>query len=80
MFDGQHDCQASVCSHLSPAQDDDASYLERLLLTLRSLVDQNQQWTQCVLQWLAQLALVAYLTQALIARTDLPMYATLATR
>ena len=34
---------------------------------------------RCVLQWLAQLALVAYLTQALLARTDLPMYATLAT-
>ena len=29
---------------------------------------------------LAQLALVTYMTQALIARTDLPMYATLATR
>ena len=33
----------------------------------------------CALQWLAQLALVTYLTQALIARTDLPTYATLAT-
>ena len=42
------------------------------LLTLRSLVDQSQWWTQCVLQWLAQSALVAYLTQALIARTDIP--------
>ena len=47
-------------------------------MSLRSLVEQNQLVTQCVLQWLAQLALT-YLTQALIARTDLPMYATLAT-
>ena len=30
-------------------------------------------------QWLAQLALVAKLTQALLVRTDLPTYATLAT-
>ena len=34
--------------------------------------------TQCALQWMAQLSLVANLTQALIARTGLPMYATLA--
>ena len=34
--------------------------------------------TQCALQWLAQLA-IAYLTLALIARTDLLTYATLAT-
>ena len=47
-------------------------------MSLRSLVEQNQLVTQCVLQWLAQLALT-YLTQALIARTDLPMCATLAT-
>ena len=32
-----------------------------------------------VLQWLAQIALVSCLTQALIARTDLPMYASLST-
>ena len=33
----------------------------------------SEQWlAQCVLQWLAQLALVAYLTQALLARNDLP--------
>ena len=31
---------------------------------------------QCMLQWLAQLEF-AYLTQALIARTDLPTYASL---
>ena len=35
--------------------------------------------TQCVLQWMAQLALVANLTQALIVRTDLPTHSTLAT-
>ena len=34
---------------------------------------------ECVLQWLAQLELVACLTQALLARTDLPKNATLAT-
>ena len=36
-----------------------------------ALVDWNQ--------WLAQLALVAKLTRALLVRTDLPTYATLAT-
>ena len=41
--------------------------------------NQNQWLTQYILQWLAQFALVAYLTQALLARTDLPTYATLAT-
>ena len=46
---------------------------------MRSLVDRNQWWTQCVLPWLAHVALVANLTQALIARTDLLAYATLAT-
>ena len=49
------------------------------LLTLRSLVDQNQWWTLCLQQWSAHLALAAYVAQALIARTDLPTYATLVT-
>ena len=44
-----------------------------------SFADRNQFLTQCVLHWLAQLALVAFLTQALIARTDLPTYATFLT-
>ena len=46
---------------------------------MRSLVDRNQRLTLCVLPWLAQLALVAFLTQALLAKTDLPTDATLAT-
>ena len=41
--------------------------------------DQIQCWTQCVLQWLAQLALVLNSTQVLVTRSDLPMYALLAT-
>ena len=48
-------------------------------LTLRSLVDRGLWLTQCVLHWLAQLALVPHLTQAQLARTDLPTYGTLAT-
>ena len=50
-----------------------------MILTSQSLVDWSQWLPQCVLQWMAQLALVAYLTQALLARTDLPTHATLAT-
>ena len=42
-------------------------------------MDRNQRLTLCVLKWLAQFGLVAYLTQVLLARTDLPTYATFAT-
>ena len=45
---------------------------------LAPMVNQNQGPTQCMLQWLAQLAL-PYLKQALVARTELPTYAKLAT-
>ena len=58
-------------------------YRDRILVwelsTLRSLVLRSQWFTQCVLQWSAQLALVACLTQALIESKDLPTCATLAT-
>ena len=47
-------------------------------LTLRLFVNQNQWWTQYILQWLARLAL-EHLAQALIVRTDLLACATLAT-
>ena len=45
---------------------------------LAPVVNQNQCLAQCILHRLAQLAL-AYLKQALIARTDLQTLATLAT-
>ena len=53
-------------------------FLGRELLTLCSLVDLKQGWTQCIPQWLALLALVSYSTQV-VTRSDLPMYAQLAT-
>ena len=49
------------------------------LPTLRAAFVSDLGLTQCVLQWLAELALVAYLAQALIARTDLLTNATSAT-
>ena len=48
------------------------------LLTSRLLVDLNQWLMEYVLQWLAQIVHVAYLTQVPVARTKLLRYAVLA--
>ena len=43
------------------------------------LIRFSDGWTRCVLQWLAQLALVLNSTQVLVTRSDHPMYAPLTT-
>ena len=51
----------------------------QMIVVWESLILRANQWlAQCVPQWVAQLAL-AYLKLVLIAKTDLPTHATLAT-